>query len=68
MARGRYIHSANSQFFIMTETHSHLNGAYTILGQVIEGLNVVQQIKNGPQSKGGKVSMPDVIKKAEIIE
>ena len=68
MARSRYIHSANSQFFIMTETHSGLNGAYTVIGLVLEGLDIVRQIQPGPQSHNGQVGRPDVIKKAVIIK
>lgn len=68
MARSRYVHSANSQFFIMTETHSSLNGAYTVIGLVLEGLEVVRQIQAGSRAGNGQVNNPDVIKKAEIIE
>jgi len=66
MARGRDINSANSQFFIMTAYHSSLNGAYTVLGKVTKGLDLVRSIKAGPQSKNGKVAQPDRIKKATI--
>ena len=68
MARGRYIHSANSQFFIMTDTHPSLNGSYTVIGLVIEGLDIVRQIRAGSQANNGSVSKPDVIAQAEIID
>lgn len=67
MARSRYIHSANSQFFIMTESHSSLNGQYTVIGRVFEGMDIVRLIKKGSSSQNGKVSQPDYIKNAVIV-
>ena len=58
MARTSYEHSANSQFFIMFEEAPHLNGQYTIVGQVIEGMDVVDAIKLG-EGQGGAVDNPD---------
>lgn len=67
MARNRYIHSANSQFFIMTATHRNLNGRYTVVGIVLEGLELVRELKSGSQEVQGKVTDPDYIAKASII-
>ncbi len=67
MARSRYIHSANSQFFIMTDAHSGLNGQYTVIGEVVEGMSVVHQIKKGSSAQNGSVSQPDYIKQAVMI-
>jgi len=39
--------SANSQFFICYQDCSFLNGQYTVWGEVIEGMNLVDQIKRG---------------------
>ena len=36
--------SAGSQFFIMTETNSYLDGTYAGFGRVIEGMDVVEKI------------------------
>ncbi len=48
MARkGGNNHSANSQFFIMFDDGSFLNGQYTVIGEVIEGMDVVDRIKRG---------------------
>lgn len=66
MARGRYIHSANSQFFIMTDRHPSLDNQYTVIGTVIEGMEAVRDIKLGSRSSQGKVDSPDFILKAEI--
>ena len=38
--------SAGSQFFIMTEDNNNLNGLYAAFGEVIDGMNVVDQIVN----------------------
>ena len=47
MARAMDPNSADSQFFIMLGSHTHLDGQYTAFGQVIEGQDVVNQIKQG---------------------
>lgn len=36
--------SAGSQFFLMVANAPHLDGQYTVFGQVIEGMQVVDQI------------------------
>jgi cyclophilin family peptidyl-prolyl cis-trans isomerase len=65
MARSQSPHSANSQFFIMFEPASHLNGQYTIWGQVIEGMEFVDQLKRG-SGGGGTVTDPDKIEKFSV--
>jgi peptidylprolyl isomerase len=52
--------SANSQFFIMFAPASHLDGQYTIWGQVVQGMELIDQIKRG-SGGGGTVSDPDRI-------
>ena len=47
MARAMDPNSADSQFYIMLGTHTHLDGQYTVFGQVIAGQDVVNQIKQG---------------------
>ncbi len=48
MARkGGNNHSANSQFFIMFEEQSSLNGQYTVVGEVVSGMDVVDKINKG---------------------
>jgi peptidylprolyl isomerase len=56
--------SANSQFFICFEDASHLNGNYTVWGQVVEGMQFVDHIKKG--QGGGAVSDPDKIVKMQL--
>jgi peptidylprolyl isomerase len=47
MARTSDPNSANSQFFITFVETSHLNGQYTVWGQVVEGMEYVDQIEKG---------------------
>ena len=50
--------SANSQFFITFAHAPHLNGQYTVFGQVVDGMQHVDQI-----AKGEPPPKPDVIVK-----
>lgn len=47
MARTQDPNSADSQFYISLGRHPHLDGQYTIFGQVTQGMDVVEQIKQG---------------------
>ncbi|QCO54626.1 peptidylprolyl isomerase [Pseudorhodobacter turbinis] len=58
MARSQSPDSANSQFFIMFAPGPFLDGQYTVVGRVIDGMDVVDQIKLGAGSNG-EVSDPD---------
>jgi len=60
MARSQDEDSANSQFFIMFAPGSSLNGKYTIWGQVVKGMEFVDQIKRGAPGSG-IVTDPDRI-------
>jgi peptidylprolyl isomerase len=61
MARTNDPNSANSQFFIMFAENSGLNGQYTVIGQVVSGMDVVDKIK-----KGEPVQDPDKILKMQV--
>ena len=67
MARSSDPNSANSQFFIMFDSAPHLNGKYTIVGEVVSGLETVKNIKKGNSAANGSVNNPDYILKAELI-
>lgn len=67
MARSSDPNSANSQFFIMFDSAPHLNGKYTIVGEVVSGLETVKNIKKGNTAANGSVNNPDYILKAELI-
>ena len=47
MARASSPNSANSQFFIMFEEGSFLDGKYTVVGEVVRGMGVVDKLKRG---------------------
>lgn len=59
MARSQDPNSANSQFFIMFDEGSFLNGQYTVVGQVVSGMENVDKIKKGDEANNGSVSDPD---------
>ena len=46
-ARAENPDSANSQFFIMFVPHPELDGNYTVIGRVVKGMDVVDQIAPG---------------------
>src|ERR1700741_3416160 len=58
MARTSDPNSANSQFFIMFAPAPHLDGQYTIWGQVVQGMEFIDQIKRGSGGRG-TVEDPD---------
>jgi peptidylprolyl isomerase len=66
MARASDPNSANSQFFIMYGDAAGLNGQYTVVGQVVSGMEVVDKIKKGPEADNGKVTNPDHIIRMQV--
>jgi peptidylprolyl isomerase len=66
MARAADPNSANSQFFIMYGSTPSLNGQYTVVGQVVSGMEAVDKIKKGPESQNGAVANPDRILKMQV--
>lgn len=68
MARSQSPNSANSQFFIMFDEGYFLNGQYTVVGRVIEGMDVVDSIRKGAQSQNGAVAEPDVMTSVTVAE
>ncbi|MEI6800052.1 MAG: peptidylprolyl isomerase [Pseudomonadota bacterium] len=65
MARSSDPNSANSQFFIMFAPGDFLNGQYTVVGKVISGMEIVDQIKRG-EGANGEVTDPDVMAKVTV--
>lgn len=59
MARAQDPNSANSQFFIMFAEGHFLNGQYTVVGRVTEGMEVVDAIKRGEGRNGAVLGAPD---------
>ncbi len=66
-ARSQDPDSANSQFFICLADAPWLDGGYTVWGEVVEGMEFVDQIKQGdPNVNDGAVSNPDKIIKMQV--
>ena len=59
MARSQSPDSANSQFFIMFAPVHQLNNQYTVVGRVIEGMDIVDAIKRGEGRNGSVLGQPD---------
>lgn len=68
MARSQSPNSANSQFFIMFEPGPFLNGQYTIVGEVTDGMDVVDQIKRGDGPNGAVIGTPDMMSAVRVTE
>jgi peptidylprolyl isomerase len=66
MARTQDPNSANSQFFIMFAEKSSLDGQYTVIGQVVSGMDAVDKLKKGPEAANGAVTDPDKILKMQV--
>jgi peptidylprolyl isomerase len=67
MARAQSPNSANSQFFIMYNDYPSLNGNYTVVGEVVQGMDVVDQLKKAPPgSPSGTVTDPDKMVKVQV--
>ena len=68
MARAQDPDSAGSQFFICVAPSPFLNGQYTVFGQVIEGMDVVDAI-NQVETDDGDWPMKNIyILRAEVLE
>lgn len=94
MARGDYsryssslttqsYNSAGSQFFIMTEDNTQLDGSYAAFGKVIEGMDVIEKVANvevyyreselkeneeAPKDADGNTIQPDTPKEQPVIK
>ncbi len=66
MARSQDPNSANSQFFIMFAPAPNLDGQYTIVGNVVSGMELVDKIKKGDEADNGTVTDPDRMIKVRI--
>jgi len=71
MARGSAANSEGSQFFIVVDDSSFLDGGgYTIFGKVTSGMDVVDQIVNQPndgsEGVGGKALDPVIMRSVTV--
>ncbi|WGW02534.1 peptidylprolyl isomerase [Tropicibacter oceani] len=68
MARSQSPDSGNSQFFIMFAPGHFLNGQYTVVGEVTEGMEVVDAIKRGEGRNGEVTGAPDRMVSVTVTE
>lgn len=66
MARAADPNSANSQFFIMFAPNPGLDGKYTVVGEVVKGMEVVDKVKKGSAAQNGRVVDPDKIVRMQV--
>jgi peptidylprolyl isomerase len=66
MARASNINSADSQFFIVLDDSQHLDGNYTLWGQVVSGMEFVDKIRKGDPGANGRVPYPDRIIRMQV--
>ncbi len=66
MARSASPDSANSQFFIMFAPAPHLDGQYTVVGEVTDGMDVVDAIKRGSGRNGEVTGAPDRMQQVRV--
>jgi peptidylprolyl isomerase len=65
--RGDSVDTANSQFFIMFADGGSLDNQYTVVGEVVQGMDVVDKLKKAPPgSAGGTVTDPDKMVKVQV--
>ncbi|MFV0293833.1 MAG: peptidylprolyl isomerase [Paracoccus sp. (in: a-proteobacteria)] len=68
MARSQDPNSANSQFFIDLAPATFLDGQYTVVGQLVDGWDVLNAVKKGDAAANGSVEGPDYMARVTIAE
>ncbi|NHF71899.1 peptidylprolyl isomerase [Paracoccus xiamenensis] len=68
MARSQDPNSANSQFFIDLAPAPFLDGQYTVVGQLVDGWDVLNAVKKGDAAANGSVETPDYMLKVTVAE
>ena len=66
MARTSDPNSANSQFFICFAAAPHLDGQYTVFGQVVQGMEYIDSLKRGAPGSG-IVDDPDEMISVKVL-
>lgn len=66
MARAMNPNSAGSQFFIMHQNSSHLDGQYAAFGKVIEGIEVVDEIASVSTDWNDKPKTPHIMETVTV--
>ena len=68
MARSQMKDSAGSQFFIMHQDAPHLDGQYAAFGEVINGMDVVDEIATTQTGYGDRPATEQKMKKVTYTE
>jgi len=68
MARAQSIDSAGSQFFIMHDRAASLDGKYSVFGEVIDGIEVVDFIINAPRNSRDRPDEDQLIREVLVEE
>ncbi len=68
MARSAHPDSAGCQFYVCLAPAPHLDGQYTVFGQVTEGLDVVQAIGRVATDGNSRPVKEVVMKKVTVQE
>jgi len=68
MARSQSPDSARSQFFMMHQSYPSLDGQYTVFGQIIDGIEVVDLIVGTPRSRSDRPDEDQKILKMVVEE
>ena len=66
--RAEFLNSGNSQFFIMFGENYGLNGSYTVIGRVTEGMEIVDAIKRGDRRTGMVIGRPDMMASVTVTD
>ncbi|HMB10440.1 peptidylprolyl isomerase [Saliniramus sp.] len=66
MARAQNPNSANSQFFIVYDRADWLDNEYTLIGEVVSGMDAIDQIAPGA-GQSGMVDDPDRIESMRVL-
>ena len=68
MARSQDPNSANSQFFIMFEPGRFLDGQYTVVGEVVSGMDVIDAITRGNGPNGSVTGEADRMESVTVLD
>lgn len=68
MARSQSYDSASSQFFIVHQDSTYLDGSYAAFGKMVDGYDVLDEIATTPTDSSGKPLTDQVIKTIRVVE